>query len=57
MEETGKAQQTIILGTSDAWSTSHWSKRTSVLYYRLTDFRGSNGGNDKRSISKVRQEN
>ena len=29
----------IMLGTSDAWSVSHLSKRTSVLYLRLSDFR------------------
>ena len=29
----------IMLGTSDPWSTSHSSQRTSVLYCRLSDFR------------------
>ena len=28
-----------MLGTSDAWSTSHLSQWTSVLYCRLSDFR------------------
>ena len=27
-----------MLGTSDAWSTSHLSQQTSVLYCRLSDF-------------------
>ena len=27
----------IMLGTSDAWSTSHLSQQTSILYCRLTD--------------------
>ena len=27
----------IILGTSDTWSTSHLSQRTSVLHCRLSD--------------------
>ena len=31
-------EKRIILGTSDAWSTSHLSQRTSVLYCRLSDF-------------------
>ena len=31
-------EKKIILGTSDAWSTSHLSQQTSVLYCRLSDF-------------------
>ena len=28
----------IMLGTSDTWLVVRWDKRTSVLYYRLTNF-------------------
>ena len=31
-------EKKIILETSDAWSTSHLSQRTSILYCRLSDF-------------------
>ena len=33
-----KLSKKIMLGTSDAWSTSHLSQRTSVLYCRLSNF-------------------